>query len=189
MNPTRIIFTVILLLTLQTFSFAQTEAEMKAWTDYMTPGMPHEMLAKSDGEWTGITTMWMAPGAPPQTMEGTMNNKMILGGRYQYSTYTGTMMGMPFEGISIVGYDNAQKKYVSTWIDNMGTGIMNMTGTWDDESNSITFTGNMIDPLTGKDCQVREVFKIIDDNNHVMEMYDNKTGTETKSMEIKFTRK
>ncbi|MBK8550448.1 MAG: DUF1579 domain-containing protein [Ignavibacteria bacterium] len=189
MKTTRKIFTIILLLTFHTIVSAQTEAEMKAWTDYMTPGMPHEMLAKSDGDWTGAVTMWMAPGAPPQTMDGTMSNKMILGGRYQYSTFTGTMMGMPFEGISITGYDNSQKKYISSWIDNMGTGIMNMSGTWDNATNSIIFTGTMPDPMTGKDCQVREVFKIIDDNNHVMEMYDNKTGKEEKSMQIKFTRK
>jgi hypothetical protein len=185
---TKIIF-AIFLITTQNLLFAQSADEEQAWMEYMTPGKMHEMLAKSDGVWNGTVTMWMAPGAPPQTMDGTMTNKMILGGRYQYSVYSGTMMGMPFEGISITGYDNAKKMYVSSWIDNMGTGIMNMAGTWDDATSSIVFTGQAIDPMTGKDCQVREVFKIIDDNNHLMEMYDNKTGKEEKSMEIKFTRK
>ncbi len=35
-------------------------------------------------------------------------------------------MGMPFEGMGIDGYDNLAKQYVSTWVDNMGTGIMNI---------------------------------------------------------------
>jgi hypothetical protein len=35
---------------------------------------------------------------------------------------------MPFEGISTLGYDNAKKTFFSTWIDNMGTGMMVMEG-------------------------------------------------------------
>ena len=30
---------------------AQTDAEMKAWQTYMTPGEVHKMIARSDGEW------------------------------------------------------------------------------------------------------------------------------------------
>jgi hypothetical protein len=82
-----------------------------------------------------------------------------------------------------------QKKFfMSSWIDNMGTGILNMSGPWDEATNSVTLTGTMVDPLSGKDIQVREVFKIIDANNQVMEMYENKTGSEMQTMEIKFTR-
>jgi hypothetical protein len=44
--------------------------------------------------------------------------------------------------------------------------------------------------MAGKDVNVKEVFKMIDDDHHTMEMYmptaDNK---EFKNMEIKFTRK
>lgn len=185
---TKIIF-AILFLVLNSQIFAQTAEEMKAWMEYSTPGPVHEMLSKSDGEWNADITFWMAPGAPPQTASGTCVNKMILGGRYQQSNHSGIMMGMPFEGMMILGFDNIKKVLQSTWVDNMGTGIMNMTGTWDNASNSATFTGSMTDPMTGKDCQVREVFKIIDNNNQVLEMYDNKTGTETKTMEIKYTRK
>jgi hypothetical protein len=49
----------------------------------------------------------------------------------------------------------------------------------------------MIDPATGRECDFKEVYKIIDDNNQVMEMYgpDPKTGQQYKSMEIKLTRK
>ncbi|MBK9333372.1 MAG: DUF1579 family protein [Ignavibacteria bacterium] len=30
-----------------------------------------------------------------------------MGGRYQQGKHTGDMMGMPFEGMSLLGYDNA----------------------------------------------------------------------------------
>jgi hypothetical protein len=113
---------------------------------------------------------------------------MILGGRYQESTNTGSFNGMPFEGISTVGYDNAKKKYVSTWVDNMGTGIMYLEGTWNNATRMGVFTGTAIDPMTGKECNIRQTLKIIDENTQEMEMFDNKMGKETKTMHIKLMR-
>lgn len=165
--------------------------EMKAWMEYATPGEAHKLLAKADGTWSGQTTMWMGIGAPPATSTGTMVNKMLLGGRYQTSSFTGSMMGMPFEGIGTTGFDNAEKKFISTWIDNMGTGIMKMEGTWDSVTKTIVYTGKCKNPANGKEYSMREVYTFIDDNNQTMEMYgpDAKTGKEYKSMEIKLTRK
>lgn len=165
--------------------------QMKAWMDYATPGDPHKALAKSNGNWTATVTHWMGKGAPAQTSVASASNKMVMGGLYQMSDFKGDMMGMPFTGMSITGFDNYKKKYVSAWIDNMGSGIMHMEGPWDEASKSMTLTGSMIDPATGKECKMREVFKIVDDNNQVMEMYgpDPKTGEEYQTMEIKFTRK
>jgi hypothetical protein len=71
----------------------------------------------------------------------------------------------------------------------MGTGIMTMTGKWDESSKTINFTGTCVDPTTGKEMKVREVFKLVDDNHQTMEMYMTTDGKEHKSMEIKFTRK
>ncbi len=169
---------------------AQTEAEMKAWMDYMTPGEVHKMLAKWDGEWNEDITHWMKPGDQGQKSTASCVNKMILGGRYQESKHTGSFFGSPFEGISTTGYDNKKKVFVSSWVDNMGTGIMTMEGTWDDKSKTMNLAGKATDPMTGKDCTVRETFKIIDENTQVMEMYMTQPGQkEYKTMEIKFTRK
>jgi len=56
------------------------------------------------------------------------------------------MMGMPFEGIGINGYDNLKKKFVSTWIDNMGTMIVMSTGTFDPATKTFTYMGEMDNP-------------------------------------------
>jgi hypothetical protein len=169
-------------------SMPDSATMMKAWQAYMTPGKFHQMMAKDDGSWNEEITMWMDPSAPPSKSTATAENKMIMGGRYQESVHKGNFDGMPFEGRSILGYDNARKMYVSSWIDNMGTGIMYMEGKWDDKLKGIVFKGKSVDPMTGKEMMVREVFRIIDDNTQVLEMYDNKMGKEMKTMEIKFTR-
>jgi hypothetical protein len=163
----------------------------KAWKESMALGEPHKMLAKSSGTWTGDVTMWMANGAPPMKSTSTTVNTMIFGGLYQQSKHTGNMMGAPFEGISTMGYDNTKKEYFSTWIDNMGTGILVSTGSWDDATKSLNLSGTMKNPANGLDCTMREVFKIVDDNNQILEMYgpDPQTGKEFKTMEIKYTRK
>jgi hypothetical protein len=164
-------------------------AMMKMWMDYMTPGNYHKMLAKSNGTWMEEATFWMAPGAPPTTSSMTAENKMIMGGRYQQSNVSGMVSGTPFEGMSIVGYDNAKKKFVSTWVDNMGTGVMYMEGNYNPAMKNITFLGKMIDPSTGKENNVREVFTIIDDNTQMIAMFDSRDGKEFKSMELKMKRK
>ncbi|MDO9375610.1 MAG: DUF1579 domain-containing protein [Bacteroidota bacterium] len=167
---------------------AQSEAEMKAWQTFMTPGEPHKLLATSAGNWTEKISMWMDPSAPPTLTTTTTKSEMIMGGRYLMATSKGEMMGMPFEGMSIMGYDNAKKVYTSTWIDNMGTAVISMEGTWDDATKSVNFKGKSLDPMTGKEMMMRQVIKIIDDDTQEFYMYDIKNGKETKTMEIKSTR-
>lgn len=176
-------------LTCFTKIYAQTDAEMKKWMEYMTPGDTHKMIAKSDGEWNADLTTWMPGNATPTKTTGSCTNSMLLGGRYQQSKYSANMNGMPFEGISTLAYDNALKKFISTWIDNMGTGITILEGTWDNATKSLNTKGKTMDPTTGKEVSMREVFKMIDDNTQMIEIYNTAGGKEYKSMEIKLTRK
>ena len=180
-------------LLVMTFAFtklsAQTPEESKAFMEYMTPGPIQQMMAKSAGTWTGEVTMWTQEGATPSTSTMETINTMILGGRYLQSLNKGSMMGMPFEGIGTTGYDNSKKVFASSWIDNMGTGIIFMEGSWDASTNSMKLSGKSTDPLTGKDAPIREVLKFVDDNHQVMEMYFTDKGKEFKGMEIKYTRK
>lgn len=167
---------------------AQSEEETKKWMEYSTPSEIHKMLAASDGEWKEDITFWMAPGAPESKMKASCVNKMVLGGRYQESRHTGDFMGMPFEGIGTLAYDNARKVFINTWIDNMGTGIMYLEGTWDAKTKTVNLSGKMTDPMTGKETRVREEFKIIDDNTQEMTQYTEQGGKEFKNMHIKITR-
>ncbi len=180
---------VALAVALPFVSFSQNSDDMKAMMAAASPGETHKMLAKSAGTWTATVTMWMMQGQPPTTSTAEATNEMVLGGRYLKSVNKGNMMGQPFEGIGYTGYDNVKKQFVNSWVDNFGTGIMTMTGKWDDASKSITYTGSMGDPMTGKDTPFREVWTFVDDSHQVMEMYYPMEGKEFKSMEIKYTRK
>jgi uncharacterized protein DUF1579 len=175
----------------ETYTMPDSATMMKNWQEYAAVGDMHKMLAKANGTWDGDITMWM-PGAPEQKSKGVAVNKMIMGGRYQVSTNTGNMMGAPFEGISTVGYDNGKKMFVSSWIDNMGTGMMNLQGTWDDATKTITFKGKMVDGSLGggREVDIRETFQLVDDTHQVMEMFvTGGDGKEFKSMHIDYTKR
>ncbi|ATL47537.1 hypothetical protein COR50_10355 [Chitinophaga caeni] len=164
------------------------DAMQKAWMEYMTPGEFHKKLANLDGEWSAKITAWQAPGADPTVSEGSCTNKMILGGRYQECKYTGQFMDMPFEGKSWIGYDNGRKMFVSSWIDNMGTGMMYMDGKWLPDQNGVEFKGSMTDPGNGQEYQLKEIMKITDDDHYSFEMYRVVNGQEFKEMEIQLSR-
>lgn len=162
------------------------------WEQYMTPGDVHKMIASWDGDWTADAIMWHSPDAAPDTAKLVVNHKMILGGRYQVAAHKGNMMGMPFEGISTTGYDNAKKKFVNTWVDNTGTGVMYMEGSWDEATKAITYTGKMvsIERNDGSEEGVMQVLRITDPTHQQMEMFMiDPSGKETKTMEIWYTKK
>lgn len=164
--------------------------EMEAMMKAMSPGEQHKQLARLAGDWTFTNKMWMAPGAPPAESSGTMHGETILDGRYVQSTWKGNMMGMAFEGHGTDGYDNVAKKYVSSWIDNMGTGILYSTGTCDADGKKCESKGSMIDPMTGKDSYMRSVVSWTGNDSFVMEMYGpDPSGKEFKWMEMSVKRK
>jgi Protein of unknown function (DUF1579) len=169
---------------------AMGAAEMEAMTKAMSPGEPHKRLARMAGDWTYTNKMWMAPNQPPEDSTGTMHAETILGGRYVQTTWTGNMMGMTFEGHGTEGYDNIAKQHVSSWVDNMGTGIILSTGTCDDSGNKCSMKGDMMDPMTGKKSYMRSEMTWMDANTFKNEMYGpGPDGKEFKWMEMTVKRK
>ena len=159
-------------------------AQMKAWVDYATPGNAHKMMADEVGTWNCDMTFWMEPNGKPEKATSTAHIKMVLGGRYQEANYSGTMMGQPFEGKSTLAYNNASKEYTTTFIDNMGTGMMVAIGKYDEATKSMELKGDMVNPVNGKKTPYREIYTIVDTKTRKMEMFDVKDGEEFKSMEI-----
>lgn len=167
----------------------QAAAQQK-WMEYMTPSSAHKMMAKNVGEWETTMQMWEAPNSKPTKSEGTCKSEMILGGRYMESKYSGKVMGMPFEGISTDGFDNAKQVYVNTWVDNMGTGIMHSEGKYDEATKTVNYVGTMFDPMQNTDVSYRQTMQTIDDNHMVMEMFNiNKDNKEYKSLRVEYVRK
>jgi hypothetical protein len=172
---------------------------MKQMMELSKIGENHKLLSSLDGNWDYTIKFWMNPdpNAKPQESKGTATRKSVMGGRYvmmdvsgnmQMPGEDGKMKDMQFKGMALEGYDNVKKKFVASWIDNMGTGIEFSEGTYDPATKSFTYTSEM-EPVPGMKTQVREVIKVADNNHMSLEWYENQGGQEKKTMEINYTKK
>ena len=169
-----------------------TQADMEACMLAGTPGKMHERLAKEAGVWHGKTTMWMGPGGEQMKSECTSTVTPIMDGRYTKCELAGEMPGMgPYNGFGIYGFDNVSGKFVSTWIDNHGTGIMYGTGELSKDGKTLTWKYNHTCPITKKPVVMREVETTTGPGTKTLEMFgpDPKSGKEYKMMSIELTKK
>lgn len=164
------------------------ESMMETYRKLAVPGAPHKLLASLAGSWVTRSRARTEPGKPPMESIGTCEQKMILGGHYLQQEYAGDMMGEPFTGINLIGYDNHTGKYVSTWVDSMSTGIYYFAGTASADGRTITQESYYDDPVRGP-VVWRSVTRLVDDNTMEYEMYITpKGGKEELEMEMTVTR-
>lgn len=164
---------------------------MKKHEAYATPGSPHKMLADMAGQWNYTSKYWMDPQKPAEESTGTSSMKMVMGGRWLQQEMKGQAMGMPFEGMGMTGYNNLTGKYEMMWMDNMSTGVMMGTGTYDEAKKMLTDNGTMSCPMSAdKTRDFRGEWKIVDRNKMVYSMYSTmpEGDSEFKQMELTFNR-
>ena len=182
----------------QTTNAPDAASPPAAMPDLSKPGVNHQILAEETGNWTYSGKFWVNPdtNAPPSVFTGTTVTKSTMGGRYFITEHKG-LMSMPgpdgkladveFNGMELAGYDNLKQKFVSSWIDNFGTGIVPFEGDYNPTAKAITYWGEE-EPVPGLKIKFREVVTHIDHDHYTMEYFQNQGGHETKSMEIKYTR-
>src|SRR5437016_14326982 len=138
-----------------TTAASPNEAEMmKQMMELAKLNENHKLLADLAGTWSNSVKM-MEPGKEPSVSTGSVTFKSIMNGRYFIGDHTGSMK-MPgadgkmkefaFKGMSIDGYDNVKQKFISSWLDNWGTGILTFEGTYDAPTNTFTYTVEMERP-------------------------------------------
>ncbi|MFK7760050.1 MAG: DUF1579 family protein [Phycisphaerales bacterium] len=134
-----------------------------------TPNEHHAELMETVGNWTAKTSFVMDPTQPPMESDATMTVKSLLDGRHVMSHFKMELNGEPFEGYSIMGYDNAHDEYNSMWIDSMSTKITYMTGNKDEHGN-IVMLGTASTPMG--DNPMKIVTSKADDGTWTDQFYD-----------------
>lgn len=163
-------------------------AMMEAWMKAGTPSEPHEWLAGFAGSWKTTIKSWMDPAGEPMVSQGAAERTMVMGGRVLQETMKSDMMGTPFTGRSLTGYNNVTGEYWGTWIDSMSTGVFVSYGSRDAETRAVTLLGEFSNPLTGASTKTRSVMRSEGDDKMVFEWYENHGEGEAKTMEIVYTR-
>ena len=165
---------------------------MKKWMECATPGEAHKHLDQFAGKWDTVVRMWYeGPGKPAVETKGASETKWIMDGRFLLEETSGQMMGKPWHGMSITGYDNFKKKYVVSYIDNMGTAMYTGEGKFDMANKVLTSFGKMDDPMTGEhDKTVKYVMRALSKDKYIFEIFDEVGGpNEYKAVEMTYSRK
>lgn len=171
-------------------SAMQDPGAMQRWQETTRPGPAHEFLTQAFvGEWETQMKMWMDPQGEPMTSKGSATVEELFDGRYIRETFKGEFMGQAFEGHSITGFDNNKKLFVTSWIDSMSTGIMEMKGSVSPDGKRLTFIGEMDEPMSGEMGKAFKLVITVDSaDEHTMEMFEILYGDPIRMMEVRYTR-
>lgn len=144
--------------------------KMKKYEEMARPGPEHQRLAELSGNWNYTVNMWMSPSSPnPMVTEGKGTARMVIGGRFLELTSNGTYMGIPFEGLSYIGFDRRNKEYTTVGFDNSGTywvtakgqpdstGVIVMQGKDEDKSMDMTQEYKFLMDIRSKDIFIFSV--------------------------------
>jgi len=167
----------------------EQKAEMEAYTKAGTPGPQHKAMAATAGTYELKIKSWQDPNSPPMEDTGTATRSMALDGRVMVEQVSSTMMGQPWSGHGMQGYDNTTGKYWSTWNDSMSTGLMVSEGTCD-AKQSCTFAGSWTDPVKKTLVKSRMTTRWTSPTTQIFDMYGpGRDGKEMQMMQIIYTKK
>ena len=166
------------------------EQMMQQMTELGTPGPAHARLTSLVGNWTVKCEAFTAPDAPPTISEGRATCSLELGGRFVMQQFESDFPGMPFHGVSYLGYDNLSQTYQNFWIDSMATGMMPISsGTADATGTVLTLRRAFVDPMMRQPAFSREVLTIHGPDHHTFEWHQGPTaGGEGLMMRLDYTR-
>jgi hypothetical protein len=148
---------------------------------------PYKLLQREVGTWDATMKMAMDPSAPPSEEKGVEVVKSVCAGKFCWTDFKGQMMGQPFEGHALFGYDENQKKYIGFWFDSMTAGYASIAGNFDAAKKTLTMEGTCPDP-TGKPGKMKEVITYKDNDTKVCN-FEFISPEGTHKMEITYKRK
>ena len=166
----------------------EMQAEMAAWMELAQPGDCHKHLDPFVGKWKGKVEMWMDPEGEPMLNESQAEVSWMMGGRFLVWKQTGDFGGMPWEGMSIEGYNNGDKRYESIWMDNFGTLMLPFHGACSEDGKRREMLSEFNDVVAGGTIKYKGIYTWIDDDHFTYETFMDRGEGEFKNMVIHYER-
>jgi hypothetical protein len=165
------------------------DALLKALAEAGQPGAEHKKLQPFVGDWTLTVKLWTDPSQPPAEAKGTVERKWIMGGRFVQETVKVECHGKTFEGLGLLGYDNAQKKFTAVKACGLCGTISSGLATCDASGKKFECTKEECCPLSGQTVKGRDEVLIESNDRIVVNVFKAIGGKEAKVMEIVSIRK
>lgn len=158
-------------------------AQMARMMELAQPGPEHERLAALAGDWEATFQM------PGLSFVATAENRMIMGGRFLASTVTGTAGAMPFEALTILGFDRGPGVYTAVGFDTFGTFYVTGAGPWNAAEDRAVLAGSYDDPVTGHAHQYEFVWTIATPDRYTWNVVFLEGGVRRTVMEGEYRRR
>jgi hypothetical protein len=154
------------------------------------PGAEHQALDWMTGQWTATATQWREANATPMEFRGMLNSTWVLDQRFLRNEFLSDKEGMPFQGVSFIGYNPAGGEYQGVWMDTTSNEIAHSTGEWNAGTKTLTLNGEFTDPQTNQKMTTRTEARQESPDRFTWEMFNTpQGGTEFKSLQIVFTKR
>ena len=154
-----------------------------------TPGPEHKKLEPFVGDWTITAKLWTDPSKPPAQATGTAQRKWIMGGRFVQETVQIECNGKTFEGMGLIGYYSAQKKFTAVKVCGLCGTISHGLATCNSSGTKFECVKEECCPLSGQKIKGRDEVLIESNDRIVVNVYKTIDRKELKVMEIVSTRK
>ena len=150
----------------------------------------HAVLVGLAGKFTTNVHVYTGPFARKFDTEGTAEGRVLMGGAFVVLTHAEMRMKQPYEGMTIFGFDQANRKYTAASVGSTSTALVNLVGTYDAEKKQLVLSGRFSDQGSRVLTIARRVITFVDANTWTYEEFvSNKPGgAETTVVSITFTR-
>jgi hypothetical protein len=162
------------------------EAFLKALAEAGKPGPEHQKLEPFVGRWSFTMKFWTDPSQPPAELKGTIERKWIMDGRFIQETARGACAktGKTFEGLGLLGYDAAQKKFTMVKACGLCGTISTGLATSDTLGTRFECVKEECCPLTGQKVKGRDEVVIESNDRIVLNVYKTLNDREVKVGEM-----
>ena len=159
-------------------------ALLKALAEAGKPGPEHKKLEPFVGSWSLTVKLWTDPNQPPAEAKGTVERKWILGGRFVQESAKVQCHGKSFEGLGLLGYDRAQKKFTAVWACGLCGTMSHGLATCNDSGTRFECTKEECCPLSGQKIKGRDEILVESKDRIVVNVFKTLNGKEAKVMQI-----
>lgn len=162
-------------------------AGMDNYVEAAAPGAAHEALARLEGSFRADVLFSDQAGHEPDRLAGRAVNRMAAGGLFLETRYSGRFFDQDFEGVGLIGYDNAAGRYNGLWVDSMGSYLVAFKDSGESTPQRIVFGAEVVDPVGGHVEERRREITVTDADHWRMEEWLLGEG-EAKVLDVQFTR-
>jgi hypothetical protein len=148
----------------------ELQATLEAHEKAIQPGTQHIDLMRFAGEYTTKESLYLPGTDKPQVSDGFATIKSEMGGRFLVEHNDGSLMGEPYTGVRIYGYNNGSKQYEGVWTYSGSTGVRLLSGSSKDEGKTIDFIANFRDDAAGLPRTMSVTLKLLDPDHFEVEV-------------------